>query len=98
MDAARPVDGDPAHAYADVEDRLLVSAAFNACDLTEAAIARRAYGFTYTRPMSDAEIAADLPMPRLDSKGEAHEWTRPTVQRRRADALGAMREALGVDA
>jgi DNA-directed RNA polymerase specialized sigma subunit len=68
----------------DVEDRILVEAAFAAVNTLEADVCRLAYGFSDYEPVPDAEIAA-----RLGS-------SRATIQRTRAGALGKMREALGV--
>ncbi|WAB10822.1 DNA binding protein [Arthrobacter phage Tuck] len=67
------------------DDALLVEAAFEAVDDVEESVCRLAYGFeTYGDPVPDIEIGHRLGM------------TRPTVQRRRASALGKMREALAV--
>lgn len=72
-------------AYEAVTTRLEVEAAFAAVDDVEEKVCRLAYGFeTYGDPVPDGEIAHKLSM------------TRPTVQRRRASALGKMREALTV--
>ncbi|URQ05032.1 DNA binding protein [Arthrobacter phage Iter] len=68
------------------EDAVLVRAAFEAVDDTEAHVCRLAYGFeTYGDPVPDIEIGHKLGM------------TRPTVQRRRSSALGKMREALAAE-
>ncbi|UVK63567.1 DNA binding protein [Arthrobacter phage Janeemi] len=68
------------------EDALLVEAAFEAVDGVEESVCRLAYGFeSYGDPVPDVEIGHRLGM------------TRPTVQRRRASALGKMREALAVE-
>lgn len=80
-EAARPV-WDRADAE---EDALLVATAFDAVDEVEERVCRMAYGFeTYGDPVPDVEIGHRLGM------------TRPTVQRRRASALGKMRQALAV--
>lgn len=68
----------------DIEDRLLVQAAFRAVEDQEARIVELAYGFTEYDPVPDAEIAHRLGL------------TRPTVQRKRGKALTSMRKALGV--
>lgn len=68
----------------DVEDRILVDLAFRAVEDDEERICRLAYGFTEYDPQPDAEIAHRMGL------------TRPTVQRKRAKALGSMRKALGV--
>lgn len=69
------------------EDALLVAAAFEAVDDVEEKVCRLAYGFeSYGDPVPDVEIGHKLGM------------TRPTVQRRRASALGKMRAALALDA
>lgn len=68
----------------DIEDRMLVKAAFRAVDDDSARIVELAYGFTEYDPVPDAEIAHRLGL------------TRPTVQRRRGKALDSMRKALGV--
>lgn len=67
----------------DVEDRILVEVAFKAVDDEEERICRLAYGFTEYDPQPDAEIAHRTGL------------TRPTVQRKRAIALGKMRKKLG---
>lgn len=72
-------------AYEAVNQRMEVEAAFAAVDDVEEAVCRLAYGFeTYGDPVPDGEIGHRLGM------------TRPTVQRRRASALGKMRDALEV--
>ncbi|QOP65102.1 RNA polymerase sigma factor [Arthrobacter phage Adumb2043] len=73
-------------AYEAVNQRMEVEAAFAAVDDVEESVCRLAYGFeTYGDPVPDGEIGHRLGM------------TRPTVQRRRASALGKMREALAVE-
>lgn len=74
---------NPEDVYADAEDRILVEMAFTAVDDLETDICRMSYGFASYNPIPDGQIAADLGM------------ARPTVQRRRAGALGKMRDALG---
>lgn len=69
---------------ADVEDRVLVEMAFSEVSDEEARIVELAYGFTEYDPVPDAEIGHRLGL------------TRPTVQRRRASALGTMRKTIGV--
>lgn len=69
---------------ADVEDAMLVDAAFRAVDGTETSVCRLAYGFEDRDPISDAEIAEELGM------------SRATTQRTRTRALDKMRSALGV--
>lgn len=68
----------------DVEDAILVEAAFRAVDDEGERICRLSYGFTEYEPVADAEI------------GHRMGLTRPTVQRKRAKALDSMRKALGV--
>jgi DNA-directed RNA polymerase specialized sigma subunit len=68
----------------DVEDRILVKAAFSAVDTFEGDIVRMAYGFEEFDPIPDAEIA------------HRFGFSRPKVQRVRSVALGKMRSALGV--
>ncbi|WNN93999.1 helix-turn-helix DNA binding domain protein [Arthrobacter phage Nitro] len=73
-------------AYEAVNQRMEIEAAFAAVDDVEESVCRLAYGFeTYGDPVPDGEIGHKLGM------------TRPTVQRRRASALGKMREALAVE-
>jgi DNA-directed RNA polymerase specialized sigma subunit len=72
------------HSYDDVEDRLLVEAAFAAVDDLEAQVCRLAYGFSDDGPIPDAEIGHRLGL------------SRAKVQRVRASALGKMRSAFGV--
>ena len=69
--------------YDDVEDRLLVEAAFAAVDDLEANVCRLAYGFSDYGPVPDSEVAHRLGL------------SRPKVQRVRASALGKMRNAVG---
>lgn len=86
-DATREPVATPIYAAApvvDVEDRILVDMAFRAVSDEEARIVELAYGFTEYDPVPDAEIGHRLGL------------TRPTVQRRRASALGTMRKAIGV--
>lgn len=83
-EAARPLWGDR-DSFAAAEDRIAVEAAFLAVDDTEGDVIRDAYGFSDYRPLPDGVIA------------ERRGMSRPTVQRRRASALGKMREALAVD-
>jgi DNA-directed RNA polymerase specialized sigma24 family protein len=68
----------------DVEDRLLVEAAFRAVDDEQHRIVSLFYGFTEYETVPDAEI------------GHRMGLTRPTVQRKRAKALDSMRKTLGV--
>lgn len=68
----------------EVEDRLMAEHALSALDGDELTITRRANGFDTFRPESDATIA--------DALGSS----RTAVQRKRANALVTMREALGV--
>src|SRR5690606_16376230 len=68
----------------DVEDRILVDAAFSALDDEEARIVELSYGFTGYEPLPDGEVAHRVGL------------TRPTAQRRRANALDKMRKELGV--
>lgn len=88
-DEGAPVDffAEPVFAptpVVDVEDKILVEAAFAAVDDEQERICRLSYGFTEYEPVPDAEIAHRMGL------------TRPTVQRKRGKALGAMRKALGV--
>jgi DNA-directed RNA polymerase specialized sigma subunit len=71
------------NAAPDVEDRILVEAAFKAVDTLEKDIVRMAYGFTEHDPLPDEEI------------GHRIGFTRPKTQRIRAGALAKMREAIG---
>lgn len=71
------------NAAPDVEDVILVEAAFRAVDTLEKDVCRMAYGFTDYDPIPDVEIA--------DKLG----FSRAKVQRTRASALGKMRLALG---
>lgn len=68
----------------DVEDKILVDAAFRALDDEAERIVSLSYGFTEYDPVPDAEI------------GHRMGLTRPTVQRKRGKALVQMRKALGV--
>lgn len=68
----------------DVEDRLLVEAAFAAVDDLEEEVCRLAYGFSDYDPIPDSEVGYGLGL------------SRPKVQRVRASALGKMRDAAGV--
>ena len=70
--------------YDDVEDELLVKAAFAAVDDLEADVCRLAYGFSDYGPVPDAEVGHRLGL------------SRPKVQRIRASALGKMRSAVGI--
>lgn len=70
--------------YDDVEDRLLVEAAFAAVDDLEEEVCRLAYGFSDCDPIPDSEVGYRLGL------------SRPKVQRVRASALGKMRDAVGV--
>lgn len=70
--------------YADVEDKLLVEAAFAAVDDLEEAVCRLAYGFSDYGPIPDAEVGHRLGL------------SRPKVQRVRASALRKMRNAVGI--
>jgi DNA-directed RNA polymerase specialized sigma subunit len=69
---------------ADVEDAILVEAAFQAVDSLEADVVRLAYGFSDFDPVPDAEIAHRLG------------FSRQKVQRTRTGALEKMRAALAV--
>lgn len=87
FDRASHSDAAPLYGPApvcDVEDRMLVEAAFRAVDDEEERICRLAYGFTEYEPLSDGEIS------------ERMDLFRSTVQRKRGKALGKMRKALGV--
>ncbi|GAB1641795.1 hypothetical protein [Krasilnikovia sp. MM14-A1259] len=66
----------------DVEDRILVEAAFRAVDDQERMICRLAYGFADYNPVPDAEI------------GHRIGYSRLKVQRTRSRALGKMRQML----
>lgn len=68
----------------DVEDRLLVEAAFAAVDDLEEDVCRLAYGFSGYDPVPDSEVGHRLGL------------SRPKVQRVRASALGKMRNAVGI--
>ncbi|WGH21398.1 DNA binding protein [Arthrobacter phage Emotion] len=68
----------------EVEDRILVEAAFQAVDGVEKEVIELAYGFADYNPLSDPAIGERI------GKGKA------TVQRYRNAGLGKMREALGV--
>lgn len=68
----------------DVENRLLVEAAFAAVDSLEASVCRLAYGFSDDDPLPDSEVGHRLGL------------SRPKVQRVRASALGKMRSAVGL--
>lgn len=68
----------------DVEDRVLVEAAFRAVDALETKVVRLAYGFDDYDPISDDEVGARLG------------FSRQKVQRARTAALSKMRYALGV--
>ena len=70
--------------YDNVEDRLLVEAAFAAVDDLEEDVCRLAYGFSDYDPIPDSEVGHRLGL------------SRPKVQRVRASALGKMRDAVGV--
>ena len=70
--------------YDDVENRLLVEAAFAAVDSLEAGVCRLAYGFSDDDPLPDSEVGHRLGL------------SRPKVQRVRASALGKMRSAFGL--
>jgi DNA-directed RNA polymerase specialized sigma subunit len=70
--------------YDDVEDKLLVAAAFAAVDDLEEDVCRLAYGFSDYDPIPDSEVGHRLGL------------SRPKVQRVRASALGKMRNAVGV--
>jgi DNA-directed RNA polymerase specialized sigma subunit len=67
----------------DIEDRLLVEAAFAAVDDLEEEVCRLAYGFGDSDPIPDAEVGHRLGL------------SRPKVQRVRASALGKMHNAIG---
>lgn len=67
----------------DVEDLLLVEAAFAAVDGLEEDVCRLAFGFSDYGPVPDAEVGHRLGL------------SRPKVQRVRASALGKMRNAIG---
>jgi DNA-directed RNA polymerase specialized sigma subunit len=73
-----------ANSAPDVEDRILVEAAFDAVDTLEKDVVRLAYGFSDYDPVSDGEI------------GERIGMSRAKVQRTRSGALTKMRSALGV--
>jgi DNA-directed RNA polymerase specialized sigma subunit len=68
----------------DVEDRILVEAAFAAVNTLEKDVVGLAYGFTDYDPVPDAEIGERLGM------------SRAKIQRTRTGALSTMRSALGV--
>ena len=68
----------------DVEDMLLVEAAFTAVDDLEEDVCRLAFGFSDYDPIPDSEVGHRLGL------------SRPKVQRVRASALGKMRDAVGV--
>jgi RNA polymerase sigma factor (sigma-70 family) len=68
----------------DVEDRILVEAAFAAVNTLEKDVVGLAYGFTDYDPVPDAEIADRIGM------------SRAKIQRTRTGALSKMRSALGV--
>lgn len=70
--------------YGDVEDKLLVEAAFAAVDDLEEEVCRLAYGFSDDDPIPDSEVGHRLGL------------SRPKVQRVRASALGKMRAAVGI--
>lgn len=70
--------------YDDVEDRLLVEAAFAAVDSLEEGVCRLAYGFSDSDPLPDSEVGHRLGL------------SRPKAQRVRASALGKMRAAVGL--
>lgn len=84
LDDALVFDGSSIPAVADVEDRLLVEAAFDAVDTFEGDVCRLAYGFADFDPQSD------------DSVGVHMGLSRQKVQRVRTGALVKMRAALGV--
>lgn len=77
----RPISGDSAD---DVEDRVLVEAAFSSVDGLEEEVVRLAYGFADFDPLGDEEV------------GERLGFSRAKSQRTRSSALGKMRVALGV--
>jgi DNA-directed RNA polymerase specialized sigma subunit len=70
--------------YDDIENRLLVEAAFAAVDSLEADVCRLAYGFSDYNPLPDSEVGHRLGL------------SRPKVQRLRTSALGKMRSAVGL--
>lgn len=84
---ATPISGvvsrDPIQ---DVEDRVLVEAAFRAVDDQEARVVELAYGFTADEIVPDGKIASKLGT------------SRTTVRRIRGSALDKMRDELGVAA
>jgi len=71
-------------AIADVEDAMLVAAAFRAVDETETSVCRLAYGFDDRDPLTHDEVAVELGM------------SLSTARRTRTRALDKMRSALGV--
>ncbi|BCJ41702.1 hypothetical protein GCM10010168_53000 [Actinoplanes ianthinogenes] len=70
------------HEVTDVEDRILVEAAFRAVDGLEAEVCRLAYGFAEFNPIPDAEIGHRLGYSRL------------SVLRTRSRALDKMRKII----
>ena len=68
----------------DVDDAILVEAAFGAVDDLERDVIRQGYGFTEYEPLPDAEIAARMG------------YSRPKIQRVRSAGVQKMRSALGV--
>ena len=84
----------------EVEDRLLVEAAFDAVDPEEEEVCRYAYGFVSGEALSDAGVVHAVSVRDLGADAVAEGQTilsRATVQRSRVSALGKMREALAVD-
>ena len=77
------IPGSGRDCYGEVEDMLLVEAAFAAVPDLEETVCRLAYGFSDDGPVPDAEIARRLGL------------SRPKVQRIRACALQRMRSAVG---
>lgn len=84
INRARSLWGEGSRFEADAEDAILCEAAFRAVDDVEGDVCRLAYGFADYDPVPDAEIGHRLGL------------SRPTTQRKRASALGKMREALAV--
>lgn len=72
--------------FALAEDRLMVEIAFASVDDEERKVTRAAYGFAAYKPLSDGEIAEEMPF--LGSRAK--------VQRTRTRALSKLRDSLGL--